>query len=56
MKVRCNVCGKVFLSEDEYLDGEHDNRIHRYRDYNSSAIRLIKIESAIPAKDVDAIR
>ena len=28
MKVRCNLCGKIFPSEAEYFDGEHDKRIH----------------------------
>jgi hypothetical protein len=41
MKVRCNLCGKIFPSETEYLDGEHDKRVHDRAEPTSFAQPLL---------------
>ena len=57
MKVRCNLCGKIFPSETEYLDGEHDKRIHDRAEPVSYAIPLvIKSITKDNRVDVDAVR
>ena len=57
MKVRCSLCGKIFPSENEYLDGNHDKRLHAYADMQSFAVPLIpQAKPAVPVKDVDAVR
>jgi len=56
MKVRCNLCGKIFSSETEYLDGEHDKRIHDRAEPVSYAIPLvIKSITKDNRVDVDAV-
>lgn len=57
MKVRCNLCGKIFSSEAEYLDGEHDKRVHDHAEPTSYAMPLsIKTKQTIQVEDLDAIR
>ena len=63
MKVRCNLCGKIFASESEYLDGGHDKRIHDAADPEGVAAPLITKPKVvmlnfkdIKVEAVDAIR
>jgi len=57
MKVRCNLCGKIFTSEAEYLDGNHDKRIHDYADMQSYAEPLMAVPNKVNiVKDESAVR
>ena len=59
MKVRCNLCGKIFSSPTEYLSGEHDKRVHGYADSLSTALPLVAknlVETTAPVKAEDVVR
>ena len=62
MKVRCNLCGKIFPNETAYLDGEHDKRVHARADMQSYAEPLLAktpgkvVNKRHILKDEDAVR
>lgn len=60
MKVRCSLCGKVFPSELEYLDGNHDQRVHQHADPTYYAIPMSEKTKPVVldnlVKDVDELR
>lgn len=56
MKVRCNLCGKIFPNETEYLDGEHDKRVHDRAEPTSYAMPLLPNKPLIKVFEVDAVR
>jgi len=57
MKVRCNLCGKIFSSEAEYLDWNHDKRVHAYAYMQSYAEPLMAMPNKVNiVKDESAVR